>query len=83
MQLFEWVLGIGVILFSAALIIVVMLQKSDDSGVNALSGGSSNSQMNRAQQRGLEGKLPKLTVWLGIILAALCVIFVLMLKTKN
>jgi|GEM_PF-3389069 len=79
MPWYELVVG-GLIMVVAIIeIICVVLQKSDEDGVNAFSGSVSNPG-NRAQTRGLEGKLPKLTVIFGITLAVLCIGLVVMIR---
>jgi len=79
MAWYELTLGIAILVFSALLLLVVMLQKSDEDGMNAFTGAVSNPQ-NRAKARGIEGKLPLLTIILGVSLALLCIGLVILIK---
>jgi len=74
----EWymiILNVLVVLASIAMVVVVVLQKSDDDGVGALSGAKADGmRVNRG--KGLEAKLPRITAILGVTLAVLCLAIV-------
>nr|MDD6335001.1 preprotein translocase subunit SecG [bacterium] len=72
-----WTIILGIILIICDIILVaaVMLQKSDDDGMNALSGARAESSMPR-RMTGLEAKLPLITKVTGVLVAVLSVIMV-------
>ena len=75
----EWymvILNILIVLCSIAMIVVVVMQKSDEDGVGALSGAKADGmKINRG--KGLEAQLPRITAILGIVLAVLCLTVVI------
>ena len=59
------VLQILIVIAAIVLIVSVMLQKSDDDGVSALTGGKSDIFLGRNQTSTLEGKLALITKKIG------------------
>lgn len=61
MTVAQMIFTILLMLCSLALILSVLLQKGDAEGINALTGGSSNSFFGKNKGKTLEGKLALMT----------------------
>lgn len=63
-------------LSSIALIISVLLQKGDEDGMSALTGGGSSSYFGKNKNRTLEGKLAQATKVLAAIFVVLAMVLI-------
>jgi len=71
------VLQILIVIASIALIVSVMLQKSDSDGVSSLMGGSSDTFFGKNQTSTLEGKLAMMTKISAAIFVVLAIIIMI------
>ena len=60
---------------SVALIIVVLMQKSNSEGVGAITGGNSDTFYSKNKGRTLEGVLKRLTIVFGVCIFVICILF--------
>ena len=65
------------LLFSLAMIVLVVMQKSNTNGISAIS-GQTDTFYNRNKGATLQGKIKKWTVICAIVIMVLCVIFLVM-----
>lgn len=65
------------VIVSLALIISVLMQSSDDNGLSALSGGSSESFFGKNKMNTLEGKLAMITKWSAVAFVVLALIMLI------
>lgn len=61
MEAISVIVNILMVIASLALIVSVLMQSSDDNGMNALSGATSESFFSKNQMSTLEGKMAMLT----------------------
>ena len=63
--------------FAIAMIVLVVMQKSNSNGISAIS-GQTDTFYNRNKGATLQGKIKKWTVICAIVIMVLCVIFLVM-----
>ena len=71
------VLQILIVIAAIVLIVSVMLQKSDDDGVSALTGGKSDTFLGRNQTNTLEGKLALITKISAALFVVLAIVIMI------
>ncbi len=71
------VLQILIVIAAIVLIVSVMLQKSDDDGVSALTGGNSDTFLGRNQTSTLEGKLALITKISAALFVVLAIVIMI------
>ena len=71
------VLQILIVIAAIVLIVSVMLQKSDDDGVSALTGGNSDTFLGRNQTNTLEGKLALITKISAALFVVLAIVIMI------
>ena len=63
--------------FAIAMIVLVVMQKSNSNGISAIS-GQTDTFYNRNKGATLQGKIKKWTVICAIVIMVLCVVFLIM-----
>lgn len=74
MEAISVIVNILMVIASLALIVSVLMQSSDDNGMNALSGATSESFFNKNKMSTLEGKLAMVTKISAIAFVVLALI---------
>ncbi len=76
-----WIINIVLMLGAVAIIALVLMQKSDDGGLGAAFGGSSDSVFgNKNKIKSAQAKMQRYTVILGIAFAVLSIALCLLIK---
>ncbi len=74
------VVSIALIIAALFMIVTVLLQSADDSGIGAISGQSNNSYFSRSKAKTLEAKLALGTKIAAGVFVALCLVMLLINK---
>ncbi len=76
MTIVQIILGASALVFSVALMIIIMIQQGKNDGLGAMAGGNAadaESYFNKNQKRGRDAVLAKLTVIFSVILVGLVI----------
>ncbi len=76
-----WIGFIVLILASVSMIALVLMQDTKSSGLGSSFGGNTDSFYGRNKSKTREGRLAFLTKVLGVVIAVVCIVTVLMLKS--
>ena len=74
MTVLKYILLVVNIIIALAIIVLIMIQKSDDQGMSStITGAAANNYLDKNKGRTREGKLKKLTIILSIVFAVLTI----------
>jgi len=71
MEVLHIILTIIQVLSAIALVAIVMLQQGKNSGLNAMTGGSSETSLSKGKATTKEAKLAKMTKWIALVFIVL------------
>ena len=71
MEVLHIILTIIQVLSAIALVAIVMLQQGKNSGLNAMTGGSSETFLSKGKATTKEAKLVKMTKWIALVFIVL------------
>ena len=71
MEVLHIILTIIQVLCAIALVAIIMLQQGKNSGLNAMTGGSSETFLSKGKATTKEAKLAKMTKWIALVFIVL------------
>lgn len=75
MTVLKYILLVLDIIIALAVIVLIMIQKSDDQGMSStITGAAANNYLDKNKGRTREGKLKRITIMLAICFAVLTVV---------
>lgn len=75
MTVLKYILLVLDIIIALAVIVLIMIQKSDDQGMSStITGAAANNYLDKNKGRTREGKLKRMTIMLAICFAVLTVV---------